>query len=57
MLIIYDHKQKVIIFGIFTNKYIANMVNSGLKKIISTDKVFDRIEEITRIDPKNYDVS
>ena len=36
---------------------IANMVNNGLKKIISADKVFDRIEEITRIDPKNYDVS
>jgi len=57
MLIIYDHKHEVIIFGIFTNKYIANMVNNGLKKIISVDKVFDRIEEITRIDPKNYDVS
>ncbi len=33
---------------------IANMVNNGLKRIITADKVFDRIEEITRVDPKDF---
>jgi predicted nucleic acid-binding protein len=33
---------------------IANMVNNEVKKIISADKVFDKIEEILRIDPKKY---
>lgn len=29
----------------------ANMVDNNIKNIISADKVFDRIEEVRRIDP------
>jgi len=33
---------------------IANMSNNSLNKIVSVDKVFDRIEDIRRIDPKKF---
>jgi predicted nucleic acid-binding protein len=33
---------------------VANMLNNNLRKIISTDKVFDRVEEIERIDPRSF---
>jgi uncharacterized protein len=33
---------------------IANMLNKGIRNIISVDKDFDRIREISRIDPGNF---
>ena len=33
---------------------IANMINIGIKEIISVDNDFDEIKEINRIDPMNF---
>jgi len=33
---------------------IANMVNNDIENIISADKVFDKVDEVLRIDPIDF---
>lgn len=33
---------------------VANMINQNIRNIISTDKIFDKIEEVNRIDPSDF---